>query len=271
MCHQGDIPMRAHENDFQTILDDLELRDGEPIEGAGPYPDFIEYNNPVADLSDDLRDSLILQDLERIWPARQGRFPEIEITEAPQPLTERLREYFDQVRAPYPHIPKYTPYYSDYFLRRLRKHLPQKLDLDCWMAKLLIEHVAKIHSIKPDFIRPSPAGTRLTYEPGFPWLNYWHADKKQIATDLDTIPKFLAEIALEYVLWLPCEMQLISVQLDREGLDRYRLGLYTVEPRTLKPYSLNGESEYWNLFWSHSRNVLGYSWLELPFGPVVEW
>lgn len=271
MCHQGDIPSRIYSNAYQTIVDDLRLRDGEPVEGTGPHPDFLEYNEPLADLPEDLRDNRFLQELESFWPARQGRVSENEVADGPPRLVTCLEEYFDETKAETPHFPEFSPVYSDYFLRRLFSFLPRKLSFDSWIAKVLIKHVADTNFISISNIHPSEDGTKLTYEAGFLWPHQWRQDERQIAADLDTIPKFLADLALEFALWLPYEMQLITSGLDENALALYHYGIYSLLPHTLRPYSLNGEDENFDLCWMHSRNVLGHGWLELPFGHEVEW
>ncbi|KAI9874973.1 MAG: hypothetical protein M1830_009062 [Pleopsidium flavum] len=271
MCHQGDIPSRVYDNAYQTIVDDLRLRDGEPVEGTGPHPDFLEYNDPLLDLPEDLRDHCFLQELDSIWPARQESLSENQVTDGPPRLASCIKELFDQDKSEFAHFPEYSPFYNDYFLRRLHGYLPPKLDFDCWIAKLLIKHVADSHSIPHSKIHSSEDGTKLTYEAGFVWPHQWARCREQIASDLEAIPEFLANLALEYALWLPYEMQLISSVLDEESLDRYRQGFYSLLPRTMRPYSLNARGEIFNLCWMHARNFLGHGWLELPFTHEIEW
>ena len=85
-----------------------------------------------------------------------------------------------------------------------------------------------------------------------------------IAAELDAIPTFLFDLALEYAVWLPYEMQLISGVVREDHRRRYRRGRYSGAPQLLRPYDENGCGEFYPNCQMHARRVLGYDWFELP-------
>lgn len=265
MCHLVDAPARRHETLYAQIVEDLENGNGEPVEGAAPLPEFIEDNVPMADASPDLLDYRFAQDLESLWPAREEKWTEIKEARGTTWLIGHLERHFDQAVMEWAHNDRFSPYYDDYFLRRFLHHLPKKMDLDSWVGKILIEHVAWRYKIPVDSIRASKDNKKLTYHIG----NYWaHKGSKilpQIAAELNAIPLFLFDLAMEYAMWLPYEMQLISPIEDEELLDRYRRGHYSICAEVLRPYNENGNGDFFLNCQMHTRRVLGYDWFELPF------
>lgn len=265
MCHLVGPPMRRYETLYEQIVEDLEYRGGEPTEGAPPLPEFIEDNVPMADASPDLQDYRFAQDLEWLWPAREERWTEIHEARGTNWLIAPLERYFDEAVSKWAYNDNFSPYYNDYFLRRFLHHLPKKMDFDSWVGKALIEHVAWRHNIPVDRIRPSKSKKTLTYEVGDYWPHKWAKVLKKIEAELDAIPTFLFDLALEYSIWLPYEMQLITSFTDQDLLDRYRKGHYSMGPQTLRPYSENGCGDFYLNCQMHTRLVLGYDWFELAF------
>lgn len=265
MCHLVDLPARRCESLYDQIREDLEFRDGEPTEGAPPLPEFIEDNVPMADASADLLDYHFAQDLESLWPAREERWAEIPEARGTNWLIAHLERSFDEAVSEWAYDEDFSPYYDDYFLRRFLRHLPKKLNFESWVGKALIEHVAWRHNIPVHKIRPSEDGKTLIYEVGDYWPHKFAKILTKIEAELDAIPTFLFDLALEYAVWLPYEMQLISPIEDEDFLRRYRRGHYSMGPETLRPYSENGCSDYYLNCQMHTRAVLGYDWFELEF------
>ena len=265
MCHLVDLPMRRFEASYELVVEDLDIRNGEPEEGAAPIPEFIEDQNPMADISVDLVDSRFSQDLEWIWPAREERWAEIEISKGTATLMKRTNSYFDKAVLQWARNDRLSPKYTDNFLRSLLHHLPKKMDFDSWVGKGLIEHVARKHGLPLDRVRASEDSRKLTYHVGNYWPHKGAKVLKVIEADLDAISIFLFDLTLELSIWLPYEMQMITSLEDELLVDQYRRGFAPPLPPLFRPYGENGEIDLFNLCQMHTRLVLGYEWFELPF------
>ncbi|MCJ1362297.1 hypothetical protein MMC16_001400 [Acarospora aff. strigata] len=265
MCHLVDLPARIYGHAYEIIQDDIDFRDGEPIEGAAPLPEFLEYNDAVADMSEDLIENRYDQELEWLWPTGEERTSEPEAVRGTPWLISYIQTYFEDFRSERHYDAEYTPHYNDFFMRRLLQHLPGKLDFDSWVAKALIRHVARRHGIPIENIHPSENNKRLTFEVGPNWPRRWPTGFRQIAAELDAIPKYLEDLAMEYAVWLPYEMQQITQIRDEVLLLRYGQGYYPALPQTLRPYDRNEQMATFILCQMHARLVLGHEWFDLAF------
>lgn len=274
MCYLVDLPERRYESAYLQIVDDLEYRNGEPTEGAPPLPEFMEYNTPMADASRDVLDYRFAQDLESLWPAREGHWPETEEEGEERSrnwLIRHLERHFDKaVRewarndSEWARNDDYSPQYDDYFLRRFLHHLPRKMDFDSWVGQALIYHVTWKYELPFHKIHVSEDKKTLTYHVGDYWPHKGAKILVDIAEELDAIPTFLFDLALEYAVWLPYEMQLISGVVNEDHRRRYRRGRYSGAPQLLRPYDENGCGHFYLNCQMHARRVLGYDWFELP-------
>ena len=265
MCHLIDLPARRYDDLYEQIEDDIEYGDGEPTEDAPAIPTFIEHNLPMEDASADLIDCRLAQDLESVWPAREERWAEIREARGTTWLTRHMEKYFNQAVSQWDSHDSFLIHYDDHFLRRFLRHLPRKLDFDSWVGKALIKNVAHKHEIPIDSIRPSADGKKLTYEVGNYWPHKFSKVLPIIAADLDVIPTFLFDLALECSIWLPHEIQLIGTLQYAEDVDSYRQGHYFAMPELLRPYNRNWQDDHFIIYQMHARVVLGYDWFELPF------
>ncbi len=268
MCYQVDNPEHVIARDYEIIREDMEIRGGEPAEGAGPLPQFIEMNDPLADASEDIIDRRFAQDLEWLWPARQDRLADMEEPTGSKWLDGQVVGYFE---AGISLEEGQSLQYSDYFLRRLLARLPKKMDYDSWVAKALIRHVAQKYNITPDSIHPSVDKKLLIWYPGGILPFFAVHEPLQLREHFDAITAFLVDLALDVSLWLPYEMQMTTSLDDGERVARYAQGDYLLHPTMLRPYHENGESGRFGLCWMHAKVVLGYDWFDIPFCPPVNW